>query len=75
MTGLVGKFGFFATNWQNVSIGEDMATQKFVADFMLVANHYMLEELGELDEAKQAARNDMAAAEISYAAMAKEIGG
>lgn len=50
-----------------------MADPKFVADFMLVANHYKLAELGELEEAKQAARDDMDAAVISYAAMAKEI--
>jgi len=50
-----------------------MADPKFVTNFMLVADHYLLEELGEIEEAKQSAREDMAAAVISYAAMAKEI--
>lgn len=56
-----------------MSTSEIKATKKFKADFMLVAKHYMLAELGELETAKQAARNDMANAEICYAAMAKEI--
>jgi hypothetical protein len=50
-----------------------MATKQFIVDFMMVSSHYMLAELGELEAAKECARNDMANAEISYAAMAAEI--
>lgn len=50
-----------------------MASKKFVENFIKVANHYMLAELGELETAKQAARNDMANAEVCYAALAAEI--
>ena len=50
-----------------------MAKPEFVANFMLVSEFYMLADLGELEEAKEAARNDMANAEVSYAAMADEI--
>lgn len=50
-----------------------MAKPEFVADFMLVAQHYLLAELGELEEAKEAARKDMANAERCFAALAAEI--
>lgn len=56
-----------------MSTSEVKVTKQFQQDFMLVAKHYMLEELGELETAKQAARGDMENAEICYAAMAKEI--
>jgi hypothetical protein len=49
------------------------ATRAFKADFDLVARHYHLSELGELETAKQCARADMSNAIISYSAMAKEI--
>jgi len=58
-----------------MSTSEVKATKQFQHDFMLVANHYMLAELGELETAKQAARNDMAAAEVCYASLAAEIRG
>jgi len=48
-------------------------SKKFVSDFDLVAAHYRLEELGELEAAKQAAREDMANAIPCYAALAREI--
>lgn len=50
-----------------------MAKPEFVADFIVVAKHYLLEELGELELAKQMARDDMANAEICYSALANEI--
>ena len=56
-----------------MSRSEIKVTKQFAQDFILVAKHYMLEELGEIEEAKKAARNDMANAEISYRAMADEI--
>lgn len=49
------------------------ATRQFSEDFELVAAHYRLKELGEYDEAKRAARNDLEAAQVSFAAMAQEI--
>lgn len=55
-----------------MSISEVKATKQFQQDFMLVAKHYKLAELGELEIAKQAARGDMENAEICYAAMALE---
>ena len=50
-----------------------VATKQFAEDFETVAAHYRLKDLGEYDEAKQVARNDMAAAQVSFAAMAQEI--
>ena len=49
------------------------ATREFADDFQLVAKNYKLSELGELETAKQCARDDMPNAIVSYAAMAKEI--
>lgn len=56
-----------------MSVSEPRATREFVADFDLVAAHYRLEELGEMEEAKACARNDMANAIPCYAALAKEL--
>ena len=49
------------------------ATREFADDFQLVAKHFKLSELGEIETAKQCARDDMSNAIVSYAAMAKEI--
>jgi hypothetical protein len=46
---------------------------RFVADFELVAAHYNLKALGEYDQAKQAARNDMENAIVCFASLAAEI--
>lgn len=46
---------------------------RFVADFELVAAHYNLKALGEYEEAKQAARNDMDSAITCFARLAAEI--
>lgn len=48
-------------------------TKQFAEDFELVAEHYGLKKYGEYEEAKQAARNDLEAAQVSFAAMAREI--
>lgn len=56
-----------------MSLSKSKASKQFVSDFEIVSAHYMLEELGEIEEAKKAARNDMENAEISYRAMADEI--
>lgn len=48
-------------------------TKQFANDFELVAEHYGLNELGEYEEAKQAARHDLEVAQVSFAAMAHEI--
>ena len=50
-----------------------MASKKFVDDFDLVSRYYRLKEMGEYEEAKRCARGDMDNAEISFAAMAKDI--
>lgn len=55
--------------------GVVMVSKQFVADFELVAEHYRLRELGEYDDAKQAARQDLVAAAEAFAAMADEIRG
>lgn len=47
-------------------------SEKFVADFEAVAARYNLKELGEYDEAKQAARADLKAAIECFASLAKE---
>jgi len=47
--------------------------RQLVQDFDLVAEHYGLKELGEYDEARQAARNDIESAKICFAAMAAKI--
>lgn len=47
--------------------------RQFVKDFEKVAAHYKLKELGEYDEAKAAARNNIDAAIVCYSQMAKEI--
>lgn len=56
-----------------MSLSKSKASKQFVDDFALVAKHYMLAEHGELELAKQMARDDMANAEISYRALANEI--
>lgn len=48
------------------------ASKQFADDFEAVAEHYKLRELGQYEEAKQAARRDIEAAEVCFAAMAKE---
>jgi hypothetical protein len=50
-----------------------MAKREFVQNFNKVARFYRLEELGEIEEAKECARRDMEAAEVCYAAIAREI--
>jgi len=49
-----------------------MASKQFVADFEAVALRYNLRELGEYEDAKEAARRDLENAEACFAAMAKE---
>jgi hypothetical protein len=49
------------------------ATPQFKRDFETVSAHYMLAELGELDQAKQSSRGDMENAERSFSAMASDI--
>lgn len=46
--------------------------KQFVADFETVAARYNLRELGEYEQAKEAARRDIENAEICFSAMAKE---
>lgn len=46
--------------------------KKFVDDFETVAARYNLRELGEYEQAKEAARRDIENAEICFSAMAKE---
>lgn len=46
--------------------------RQFVDDFELVATRYNLRELGEYEQAKEAARRDIENAEICFSAMAKE---
>jgi len=46
---------------------------KFVKDFEAVAAHYNLKALGEYDQAKEAARNDLENAITCYAHLAAEI--
>lgn len=50
-----------------------MASRKFVENFERVAAHYRLAEFGELEQAKEAARADMAGAIECFAALAAEI--
>lgn len=47
--------------------------RQFHADFDLVAAHYKFRMLGQYEEAREAARGDLAAAIVTYAALAKEI--
>lgn len=47
--------------------------RKFADDFEAVAIRYNLKETGEYEIAKQAARNDLENAIVTYAALAKEI--
>lgn len=47
-------------------------TRQLAADFATVAKHFHLAELDELEEAKQAVRNDQQNAAISYEIMARE---
>lgn len=46
--------------------------RQFHDDFEAVAERYNLRELGEYEEAKQAARNDLDNAIITFSKMAKE---
>lgn len=52
-----------------------IASKQFVADFELVAEHYDLKALGEYDQVKQIARNDMVNAVPCFASMAAQIRG
>lgn len=45
----------------------------FIADFELAAQYYNLHALGEFEGAKRDAKNDLANAIISFAALAAEI--
>ena len=47
--------------------------QKFLSDFAKVSKYYMLEELGEIEAAKAAARADIESAMFTYAVLAKEV--
>ncbi len=49
------------------------ASKQFVENFMLVAEYYEFEAHGELEEAKQGARDDMEQAEICYASIAEHV--
>jgi hypothetical protein len=56
------------------SSGEQvMVSKQFAADFEAVARHYRLRELGEYDEAKEAARRGIEAAKVCFAAIAHDI--
>jgi hypothetical protein len=48
-------------------------TKQFSDDFALVAAHYKLAELGELEEAKATARADLESAIVCFAAMAERL--
>lgn len=48
-------------------------TVEFAADFELVATRYKLRELGEYETAKTAARQDLEAAQETFAVIAAEI--
>lgn len=50
-----------------------MVSKRFAADFETVATHYSLRELGEYETAKTAARQDLEAAQETFAAIAAEI--
>ena len=45
----------------------------FYSDFELVATHYKLREIGEYEEAKEAAKNDLPNARICYHAIANSL--
>lgn len=49
------------------------APKQFVDDFEFVAAHYRLAELGEYDEAKLTAKNNIADAQICFSVLAKDI--
>lgn len=46
--------------------------KQFADDFEIVAMRYNLRELGEYDEAKEAARRDLESAQVCFAALASE---
>lgn len=48
-------------------------SKQFVSDFEAVATRYNLRELGEYETAKTAARQDLEAAQETFAAIAAEI--
>lgn len=50
-----------------------IVTKQFADDFELVANYYGLKHIGEYLEAKDAARNDLENAIITYAHLASEV--
>lgn len=52
-----------------------MDKKKLAEDFRVTAAHYGLAELGELEQAKQAVRDDPENAAISYGLMAQEVMG
>lgn len=49
-----------------------IVSQQFVDDFEAVASRYKLREFGEYELAKAAARRDLDAAEVCFAAIAGE---
>lgn len=53
--------------------GSVNVSKAFVADFEKVAAHYELRKLGQYDDAKQAARNDLDAAMVCFAEIARSI--
>ncbi len=53
--------------------GSKIVPKQFIDDFELVADHYNLKELGEYDQAKDAARSNLESAITTFAAIAKEI--
>ena len=53
--------------------GSVNVSKAFVADFEKVATHYELRKLGQYDDAKQAARNDLDNAQATYAALSEDI--
>ncbi len=56
-------------------LSKTKVSKTFAANFEVVAAHYRLKELGEIEEAKNAAREDIENAEVCYALLAKEITG
>lgn len=50
-----------------------MASRVFIDNFETVTRYYRLKELGEFEEVRRLAREDMENAEPSYALMAAEI--
>lgn len=53
--------------------GSRIVPKQFVDDFEKVAEHYQLKQLGEYDQAKQLARDDIEQAIICYSQIAKTL--